>query len=312
MVPFFSVIIPLYNKEKYIEATLKSVLAQSFQNFEVIIVDDGSNDNSFKAVSQIIDSKITIYKQENKGVSFARNFGIKNAHGKYIALLDADDYWHSNHLLELKKLIDSFPKAGLYCNNYQVYYTDNVYRPAKFNFNYNEDCLIVKDFFKASLTNCVAWTSAVGFSKETFHAVGGFHTKLKTAQDLDLWIRMALKYDIAFNPTITMSYKFHVDDSLSKSNYNNIRYEFINNFSEEEKQNPSLKLYLDVNRFAVAIRCKMNDEHELYKKLKSEIDGSNLNLKQKVLLSCPKHVLKLAKQCHGVLVKNGLYYSAHR
>ncbi|WP_298498875.1 glycosyltransferase family 2 protein [uncultured Algibacter sp.] len=312
MKPFFSVIIPLYNKEKFIEATLKSVLNQNFKNFEVIIVDDGSSDSSFKVVSQIKDSKTSIFKQENKGVSFARNLGIEKAKGKYIALLDADDYWHTNHLLELKKLIDTFPKAGLFCNNYEVYYTDTIYKPAKFNFDFKEDCLIVKDFFKASVTNSVAWTSGVAFTKEKFNAVGGFNTILKTAQDLDLWIKLALKYDVAFNPIITMSYKIHVDNSLSKSKYNDIRYEFINNFTEEEKTNPSLKLYLDINRFAVALRCKMNDEEVLYKKLKSEIDFNNLNYKQKFLLNCPKWILKLAKGVHGLLIKNGVYFSANK
>lgn len=312
MTPFFSVIIPLYNKESYIKDTIKSVINQSFSDFEVIIINDGSTDKSTIKASEINDSRILIINQKNSGAPVARNNGISLSKSKYIALLDADDYWHSNHLSELKKLIETFPSAGLYCNNYQIYYTKDVVRPANFNFDFKKDCLIVDDFFKASVTNSVAWTSAVGFKKEKFDAVGGFNITLKTSQDLDLWIKMALKFDVAFNPTITMSYIFHVDNSLSKNEFNNIRYEFINNFSEEEKLNPSLKLYLDVNRFAVALRCKMNYEEELYKKLKSGIDYNNLNFKQKLLLSCPKFVLKLTKQFHGVLVKNGIYFSANK
>jgi len=311
MTPFFSVIIPLYNKENYIKDTINSVINQSFADFEVIIVNDGSTDKSLIKASQINDRRITIINQKNSGAPIARNNGISSAKAKYIALIDADDFWHQNHLLELKKLIEIFPSAGLYCNNYQIYYTKEVVRPANFNFDYKKDCLIVDDFFKASVTNSVAWTSAVGFTKEKFVAVGGFNTKLNTAQDLDLWIKMALKYDVVFNPTITMSYIFHAHNSLSKNEYNDIRYEFINNFSEEEKLNLSLKLYLDVNRFAVALRCKMNDEKELYKKLKSDIDYNNLNFKQKLLLSCPKFILKLTKQFHAILVKNGLYFSAN-
>ncbi len=312
MTPFFSVIIPLFNKEKYIEATLKSVLKQTFKDFEVIIVDDGSTDDSLKIVSQIKDSKITFIKQENKGVSCARNLGISKANGDYIALLDADDIWLPNHLLELKKLIETFPNAGLYCNNYQVYYTNKVYRPAKFNFDFDKDCLIVNDFFKASIINSVALTSAVGFTREKFNSIGGFNTKLKSAQDTDLWIKLALNYDVAFNPKRTMSYKFYIDNSLSKSKYNDIKYELINNFSEEEKENPSLKLYLDINRCAVAIRCKINNEEGLYQKLKSEIDNTNLNFKQKILLNCPKFIIKILKWFHKVLVNNGIHYSAYR
>ena len=312
MTPFFSVIIPLYNKEKYIEATLSSVLKQTFTDFEVIIVDDGSSDNSLKIVSQFNSPKISIIHQKNQGAPLARNNGIRAAQSENIALLDADDHWHPNHLLELKKLFETFPDAGLFCNNYEIYYQKDVVRPANFKFDYQKACLIVDDFFKASITNCVAWTSAVGFKREKFNSLGGFNATLKTAQDLDLWIKMALKYDIAFNPTITMSYIFHADNSLSKNEYNHIRYDFINHFSEEEKNNPSLKLYLDVNRFAVALRCKMNNEPDLYEKLKSDIDYKNLNLKQKLLLSCPTFILKITKQFHGVLIKNGLYFSAFK
>mgnify|MGYP000016107795 FL=1 len=308
--PFFSVVIPLYNKENLIEQTISGLLDQSFTDFEVIIVNDGSTDNSLEKINHLIDNRFKIINQDNKGASFARNIGIENSNGNYIALLDADDYWNTNHLVELKKLIETFPNAGLYCNNYQIYYTKDVVRPA--NFNFNKDCLIVDDFFKASLTNSLAWTSAVGFTKEKFYTVGCFNTTLKTAQDLDLWIKMALKYDVAFNPKITMSYKSYVDNSLSKSKYNDIRYEFINNFSKKEKENPSLKLYLDINRYAVAIRCKLNNEKELYQKLKSEIDYSNLNFKQKLLLNSPEIILKTFKKIHEILVKNGIYFSANR
>jgi len=311
MTPFFSVIIPLYNKDNYIKDALNSVISQSFSDFEVIIINDGSTDKSLINASEIEDNRVIIINQSNAGAPTARNNGISLAKSKYIALLDADDYWHQNHLLELKKLIEIFPGAGLFCNNYQIYYTQDTVRPANFNFDFKNDCLRVDDFFKASITNSVAWTSAVGFTKEKFDAVGGFNTTLKTAQDSDLWIKMALKYDVVFNPTITSSYIFHIDNSLSKNEYNNIRYEFINNFSEEEKSHPSLKLYLDVNRFAIALRCRMNDENDLYKKLKSNIDYNNLNLKQKLLLSCPKFILKLTKQLHGILVRNGLYFSAN-
>ena len=89
----FSIIIPLYNKEKYIVNTIKSVLNQSFSKFEVIVVDDGSSDNGVNAVKKIDDSRIKIITQKNQGVSAARNNGIKNAKYEYIAFLDADDLW---------------------------------------------------------------------------------------------------------------------------------------------------------------------------------------------------------------------------
>lgn len=310
--PFFSVVIPLYNKQEYIAKTIESVLNQSFKDFEIIIVDDGSTDKGVEIVENFQKDCITIFKQKNSGVSIARNRGIEVAKANFIALLDADDLWYSNHLLELKKQILKFPEAGLYCNNYEVFYTKNLSRPASLNFSFETDCLIVEDFFKASITNPVAWTSAVGFSKDKFNTIGGFDPKLKTTQDLDLWIRMALKYPVSFNPTITMSYKLYVDDSLSKNEYNKIRYDFNNSFIEEENKNPSLKLYLDINRYALAIRAKINNEYDIYKKLKREINYKNLNSKQRLLLKCSKKQLLIIKKFQRFLIKNNFYLTAYK
>ena len=89
----FSVIIPLYNKEAYIEQTLGSVLAQTYPFFEVIIVDDGSSDASLQIVNRITDSRIRVISQVNSGVATARNRGVKEAKENYVAFMDADDFW---------------------------------------------------------------------------------------------------------------------------------------------------------------------------------------------------------------------------
>jgi glycosyltransferase involved in cell wall biosynthesis len=310
--PFFSVIIPLYNKEQYIESTLKSVLNQTLNDFEVIIVDDGSTDNSLKIVSQIKSSKVKILKQKNQGPSVARNKAIANANGKYIAPLDADDIWDENHLYELKSLINSFPNAGVYCNNYKVKLNKNLIRNAHFNFDFGTNHLIIPDFFDANIYNYIASSSSTAFLKSSFIELGGYDTTLRTGQDLDLWIRFALKFDIAFNPTATMIYNNYDDFSLSKSELNETRYNFISSYNQEEKNNSSLKKYLDVNRFALVLRCKMNNEDELYKKVKSEIDLKNLNLKQKILLHLPKFFLHFFKNMQRFLIKNKMYITAYK
>src|SRR5690606_955976 len=102
---FFSVIIPLFNKEKYIKATLDSVFKQTFQDFEIIVINDGSTDNSENEVLKFDSSKIRYFKTENKGVSAARNFGINQAKGRFITFLDADDYWLPHFLSEIYKYI---------------------------------------------------------------------------------------------------------------------------------------------------------------------------------------------------------------
>lgn len=310
--PFFSVIIPLYNKEKYIGETLKSVLNQTFQDFEVIIVNDGSTDRSLEIVSSFDDIRIKIFNQEKKGVSSARNTGVEMAQSKLIAFIDADDIWMKDHLKQLTRLIKNFPTAGLYCMNYYIKYSKRAIRPAFFYMPYENDCVLVDDFFKASLTNCIAWTSAVCIPKKVFREIGCFDVSLITAQDLDLWIRIALNYPVAFNPKRTMLYDLDADNSLSKNEFNNIRYAFISKYKYYERRNPSLKTYLDINRYALAIRSFLNDDLVLYKKVKDEIDLKNLNSKQRILLKMPKGILKLAKNIQKRLLLNNFYLTTYK
>ncbi|WP_242131591.1 glycosyltransferase family 2 protein [Aestuariivivens marinum] len=310
--PFFSVVIPLYNKEAYIADTLNSVLNQTFEDFEVIIVNDGSTDGSLEMASSFKDQRIKIFNQENQGVSVARNYGIEQSQSDFIALLDADDIWYKNHLEELKKLIKTFPEAGLFCNNYKVNRDKDFVTPTKFNFKFDNKCLIIDDFFKSSIINCVAWTSSVGFKKQDFEEIGCFDINLLTGQDIDLWIRFALKFKVAFNPKTTTLYNNYDLLSLSNSKYNNQRYDLINKFIEEEKTLPSLKIYLDINRYALAIRCILNDEKVLFKKLKKEINYSNLNFKQQILIRLPKKILWLSKKIQDYLIRNEIYLSSYR
>ena len=109
--PRFSVIIPIYNKEKDVETTIKSVLNQTYIDYEIILVDDGSTDNSLNIVNAIEDDRIQIFTKQNEGVSKTRNYGITKAKAEYIAFLDADDYWYPNHLEILHNLIKKFTKG---------------------------------------------------------------------------------------------------------------------------------------------------------------------------------------------------------
>ena len=109
-----SVVIPLYNKEKKIEYTLKSVFTQTFQNFEIVIVDDGSTDNSVEEVEKFTDSRIRLIHQTNAGVSAARNRGIEAASGELIAFLDADDVWMPEYLATQYGLYQKYPECSVY------------------------------------------------------------------------------------------------------------------------------------------------------------------------------------------------------
>src|SRR5690606_15574762 len=114
----FSVIIPLYNKELSVTETLRSVLNQTFTDFEIVIVNDGSTDNSLEIVSKIKDPRITLVNKENGGVSSARNRGIQVAKRDWIVFLDGDDIWFPNHLETLAEMIGRFSLDKVFCTAY--------------------------------------------------------------------------------------------------------------------------------------------------------------------------------------------------
>ena len=113
-----SVVIPLYNKEKQIERTLRSVFAQTYTDFEIIVVNDGSTDRSAAVVESLNDPRIRLVTQKNAGVSAARNRGIREARGEYIALLDGDDEWKPEFLETMTALTEKYPQCEVFAGNY--------------------------------------------------------------------------------------------------------------------------------------------------------------------------------------------------
>lgn len=303
---YFSVIIPLYNKEIYIAETVQSVLNQSFENFELIIVDDGSTDKSLEIVRSYKDDRIKIYSQENKGAGAARNYGAELAKADYIAFLDADDLWNTNHLKTLKESIELFPDAGLYCNNYNINYNGKYIASAKIRVK-TQKPTIIKDYFKASEYDSLAWTSAVAIPKSIYFALGGLNSDLKTGEDLDLWIRLALNYKVVFNPKPTMIYNKYIEDSLSKKNLVESRLLFFTLQKKLESKHKSLKRYLDQKRYIMALRAKLKGDTKTFKQLSEAIELDNLNFMQNIVLHTPKiglHVLYSLKQLGKKLNRN--------
>ena len=125
----FSIILPLYNKESSIESTILSVLNQTLIDFELIVVDDGSKDQSIHLVRNIKDKRLSIYCKENGGVSSARNLGISKAKFEYICFIDGDDIWESTYLQKMSELISLYPKAGIYGSAWAYRYRDKIVTP---------------------------------------------------------------------------------------------------------------------------------------------------------------------------------------
>lgn len=313
MKPFFSVVIPLFNKEKFIEKAIQCVLQQSFSDFEIIVVNDGSTDNSLVKVQAFNNKRIKVFTQENAGVSAARNYAIEKANGHFIALLDADDYWENNHLQALKDAIDAFPKAGLYCTNYNTNVDGINVKKNQFNFLFDKEIVEIPDFFIASIFGFVSHSSASTFRKTDFLALGGYANNIKSGEDSDLWIRFGLHHKVVFNPTVTMCYSNFDSTSLSKSSelLHDI-YTVVSSYKEIEKNNASLKSCLDANRYALAMQCKLHTKLALYQKVTQEIDVKNLNFRQKLLLTLPKSILLIMKKAQQFLVKKRIYLSAFK
>ncbi len=208
-----SVVIPLYNKEKSIKSTIESVLAQTYKDFELIVVDDGSTDGSADVVKCFDDKRIRLISKKNGGVSSARNEGIKNAQSEYVSFLDADDIWDENYLENVNQLIHDFPNAGIWGVNCGFETADG--RHIKLN--------DLPMDFRGYLSNPwhrgqVYCTSGSSSSKTALNAIGGFDERLVYGEDIDVWFRLILEYGGAFYNKCLAYYRQDAENRLMKQN----------------------------------------------------------------------------------------------
>ena len=193
----FSVIIPLYNKAPYARKALESICAQTCRDYELIVINDGSTDNSaivadeYLKATDGIDYKII--NQPNAGVSAARNNGVALSHGEYVAFLDADDWWEPAYLERMAQLIKDYPDAGLYACNY-VYY-----KPGKTHVALNIPTGYInypKAYYESNAMP--VWTGAAMIPRKVYDEMGGFPLGTKLGEDFLLWSKIALQYPVAF------------------------------------------------------------------------------------------------------------------
>lgn len=311
--PFFSIVIPLYNKENSVENTIQNALDQTFQDFEIIVVNDGSTDNGEEKVRGINDNRIKIYTTENQGVSSARNFGIEKASGNLIAFLDADDYWFPDHLQNLYELSNAFPECGMFCANYERFYNSNkiektIFPDLKFPWKG-----VVPDFFKASHIDRVAWTSAVAVPKKIFEVVGNFDTKitLGAGEDTHLWIRIALKFPVAFTSETSARHILNSENRISLENTLKRSFAKLDDFPEEEKHNASLKKYLDLYRLEFAIKHKIAGDLTTFEYYLKNMDKKNIPWKTKILIALPVGMLQNLFRFKKYLERKNILFSIY-
>ncbi|MBR2170351.1 MAG: glycosyltransferase family 2 protein [Alistipes sp.] len=196
----FSVVIPLYNKAAEIERTLGSVLRQSVKPREIIVVDDGSTDGSAEIVERMASPIVRLVRQANAGVSAARNRAIEMATGRWIALLDGDDWWREDYLLQMARLIERYPDCGAYGSGF---YVDNGRGLVVGDTPQIEG---VVNFFEESMRRYVLIPSATIVRRDLVMQLGGFPVGMRMGEDQYLWTRIARVADVAFTPTANVVY----------------------------------------------------------------------------------------------------------
>lgn len=199
MEPIISVVIPLYNKEKSIARTIRSVQNQTEQRFELIIVNDGSTDNSASVVQSLLDSG-RIINQENAGESAARNRGVLEAKTDLIAFLDADDEWKPGFLSHILRLRNNFPDCGAYATFYENIQPDGrVSYPPLYEIPPAPWIGILPNFFQISQRFIPFNSSSIAIPKKVFNNLGGFQVGVKRGADAMMWIRLGVNYPIAYS-----------------------------------------------------------------------------------------------------------------
>jgi glycosyltransferase involved in cell wall biosynthesis len=192
--PNISVIIPTYQKAHLVRQTIKSALSQTYTDYEIIVVNDGSTDNTKKVLESFGD-KIIVVHQENKGVAAARNTGIKFAQGKYIALLDHDDIWLPDKLEKQIVCLESLPKIGLVYSD-TSYFDEHGLLPGTHSKSYPVPP--VQHCWTLFVRNTIPTCSVVMIRRECLDAVGLFDETLPPCDDYDLWLRLIEKWPIHF------------------------------------------------------------------------------------------------------------------
>ncbi len=338
----FSAIVPLFNKSAYIEKCLRSIINQTCQDFEIIVVNDGSTDDGAEKVEKIIlqlkekkqeqshDEGTVVLKditidqqnekaaekdvitkksitgnidfrlinQANLGVSTARNNGVKAAKSEYIAFLDADDWWEPTYLAEMENLIKTFPDAGIYGCSYYIVRNQHK-RLATIGVESNFGKGILNYCKTYSKTLCMPlWTCATIITKKLFVSNKGFNPSLKLGEDFDLWIRLALKYPVAFLNKPLVNYNQDValeTRGVSRRFYDKDAHFAFNlgYLEDEEKKNKDLKVLLD------NLKATSLEHYYIHKRyirevneILNNIDFNNLPTKLKLSYTLPFPITK--------------------
>lgn len=250
----FSIVIPLYNKESSISNTIESVLSQTFTDFEIVVVNDGSTDKGAEKILSFKDDRIRLIQQKSGGVCSARNKGIENASFPYIAFLDADDIWDKDYLKEQQKLIGDFPDAAMWGINFAPVVNGEI-KPLDTRLPKGFRG-IVENYFSMKRHSDLFCSSSVVIKKEAFKVADVFDTRIKYSEDLDMWYRIILNFPVVFFDKIMVYYQ-HDAENRAMEKKHQLKYflpYYVDKYAEYKNTNPVFYRFINIWS-AVYIRC---------------------------------------------------------
>ncbi len=235
-----SIILPCYNCAPYLQQAVSCVLGQTFTDFELIAIDDGSTDHSLEILKTLQDRRIQILQQPNRGPYPARNLGLKHARGEFVAFLDADDFWDKTFLEKMHRALTASRADLAYCG-WQNIYTQGENKPPYIPPDYLKET----DFAKRLIQGCPWPIHAALVRRSILEAVGGFSTYCFTSMDYDLWLKIAaLTRNWVRVPEVLAFYRWHESGQISA-----IRWRQVCNSMEVRRRflraHPELFKHLD-------------------------------------------------------------------
>ncbi|MGB3405551.1 MAG: glycosyltransferase [Microcoleaceae cyanobacterium] len=241
-----SVIIPVYNAQKTIQATIESVLQQTFPDFELIIINDGSTDQTDSILRQYTDSRISIYTNSRQGAAVSRNQGFQQSNGEYIAFLDADDLWTVDKLESQLKALKDHPEMT-------VSYSWTDYIDEAGNKLYSGSYLALNGdiYSKLLVRNFLENGSNPMIKRQALIDIGGFDESLEGGQDWDLYLRLAAKYQFIAVPTVQIYYRVSsgsISSNLSRQEQQVLKV-MERNYAQSNAEIQPLKSYSLTNLY---------------------------------------------------------------
>ena len=286
-----SVVIPLYNKEKSIYKTLQSVCEQTYTDMEILVVDDGSTDKSAAVAASYPDTRIRIIRKENGGVCSARNRGIREAKGEYVALLDADDLWDKEYLAEQVKMIADFSEAAMWGINFAEISEGNLVRKLDTALPEGFRGYVENYFQMQGRVSDLFCSSSVVIRKEVFDKVDMFDERIKYSEDNDMWWRIIAIHKVAFYDRYMVFYQW---DAENRALSHKMLLRYDSPFVVDKYKTPQWKVnrtfYTWVNRYSAQWIARYlfeegqrEDAYEAAKKL----DYRVIPFKYRLLLKTP-------------------------